>query len=433
MIGNKISRRRFCAFLLTLLMLFGLSGAFGRDLSSLPLGTASAAGITENKKNLSSLQDKYNRAVGNRNAVQTKLNAKRGEIRTKEQEKRDLDEEITVLTEELMAAEALLEEYGVYIDEKTQSLEDLETKHTEQQAMLGDMLKMSYEYGETSYLDIILGADSISDFLQRLDFLAYHMKYSSTLLREMDKTEKELTEVTANLESARAALTEIAASKEQLKGELEIKLARAEEVLAELRSEEDAYEKEAAQYENDRLALERDIKALSATIAAQEAEEKRRQEEERKKQQNNSSSGSSGSSNVSRGGKLGWPLNGYSLANKSSNYGYRTDPITGRKSAFHNGVDIAVPYGTKILAAEAGTVVRSSWYSTYGNCVIVDHGGGLMTLYAHCSGYNCSVGDKVSRGECIAYVGSTGNSTGNHLHFVVFVNGVTTNPVPYIS
>lgn len=432
MTENKTSRRRLTALFLALLMLLGLSGAFGKDLSPLPFGTVSAAGITENKKNLSSLQDKYNRAVGNRNAVQSKLNAKRGEIRTKEQEKRDLDEEITVLTEELMAAEALLEEYGVYIEEKTQSLEDLETKHTEQQAMLGDMLRMSYEYGETSYLDIILGADSISDFLQRLDFLAYHMKYSSTLLRDMDKTEKELTEVTANLESARTALTEIAASKEQLKGELEVKLARAEEVLAELRSEEDAYEREAAQYESDRLALEKDIKALSATIAAQEAEEKRKQEEAKKKQQNTGGS-SSGSSNVSRGGKLGWPLNGYSLANKSSNYGYRTDPITGRKGAFHNGVDIAVPYGTKILAAEAGTVVRSSWYSTYGNCVIVDHGGGLMTLYAHCSGYNCSVGDKVSRGECIAYVGSTGNSTGNHLHFVVFVNGVTTNPIPYIS
>ena len=196
--------------------------------------------------------------------------------------------------------------------------------------------------------------------------------------------------------------------------ELEKKLARVDIIIAELEAEENAQENLLAQKELDTKAMEKDIASLAATIAEREAQ-------------------SGGGNSYYTGGKLNWPLKGYSMKNLTSSYGYRRDPITGKAGAFHNGLDVGAPYGTKIYAAEGGTVVRSSWYGTYGNCVIIDHGGGLMTLYAHCSGYNVKVGQHVARGDVIAYVGSTGRSTGNHLHCTVFVNGKTTDPGAYLT
>lgn len=389
-------------------------------LLSLSHKDADAASSSDLRKQINSLQDEYNRALSRKQEVQSRLAVKRAQIVSKMEEKQALDEEITVLTEELMITESLIDEYTAYIEEKENEKAELDEKQKEQSEMLGSMLRLSYQYSDESYIDLILGAGSISDFLQRLDFLSYHMKYSSTLLAEMNETMQSLSEITENLGNALDAQQALKESKEALRAELEIKFAEAERILAALMAEEDAYEKELNQRESDRLALERDVRQLTAQLAAQEAAERAKNQ-------------GSGGSKAPTGGKLGWPLNGYSLANKSSDYGSRVDPITGKLGAFHNGLDIAVPYATKILAAEAGTVTRASVYGSYGNCVIINHGGGLMTLYAHCSGYNVTVGQEVEKGEVIAYVGSTGRSTGNHLHFTVFQDGVTQNPINYLK
>lgn len=374
-----------------------------------------ADSIDDQKRELSSMQDSYSKAVANTQELKNKIASKTAQIKNKQDEKNVLDEEITVLTEQVMKAEALIEEYSLYIEETEKKKEELQKKYDEQDEMLGNMLRMSYKYGDESYIDIILGADSITDFLQRLDFLAYHMKYSSTLLAEIKETSDNLSEISENLTGALEAMTSVKEETETAKAELEEKLARVDVLIVELQRDTTNYKNELAQKEADRKALEADIKALSAKIAAQEAKN------------------GTGSKPAYSGGKLGWPLLGIPASRKTSSYGYRTDPITGQKGAFHNGMDVGAPYGTKILAAESGTVVRSSWYSSYGNCVIIDHGNGLMTLYAHCSGYNVKVGDIVSRGDVIAFVGSTGRSTGNHLHFTVFVNGSTVNPLNYLE
>lgn len=371
----------------------------------------SADDLTDQKKALNSMKDNYQRALEQRNELQKSLTSKRAAIKTKQDEKYLLDSEITVLTEQVMTAESLIDEYSLYIAEKEQEKAELEKKYSEQQELLGEMLRMSYKYGDESYIDIILGANSISDFIQRLDFLAYHMKYSSTLMGEMQKTADNLSEVTASLSAALDSTTAVRDEMEEAKKELSDKLVKVEALISELAADEKDAASLLSQKEIDMKAIEKDIAELTKAIAAQE----------------------NPNAKPYSGGLLNWPLKGYSMKNLTSSYGTRRDPITGKAGAFHNGLDVGAPYGTKIYSAESGTVVRASWYGTYGNCVIIDHGNGLMTLYAHCSGYNVKVGQYVEKDAVIAYVGSTGRSTGNHLHFTVFVNGKTTDPAAYLS
>ncbi len=378
------------------------------------IGITFAASLDDQKKELSSMQDNYSRAVEQTNKLKNQLASMQASIRTKNDEKNVIDREITVLTEQLMTAESLISEYELYIADKEVEISTLQEKKLEQEEMLGEMLRMSYKYGTESYIDIILGAESIVDFLQRLDFLTYHMKYSTTLLSEMQETTKNLEEISDNLSTALLSMSAVKDDTEKTKAELEVKLARSDALIAAMQADARNYQAELNAKEKDRIALENDIKALAQSIAAQER-----------------ANGGSSTPSYS-GGKLGWPLLGISPSRKTSSYGWRTDPLNGSR-AFHNGMDVGAPYGTKILAAEAGVVSRASWYSSYGNCVIINHGNGLMTLYAHASGYNVKVGDVVNRGDCVAFVGSTGRSTGNHLHFTVFVNGATVNPLNYLD
>ncbi len=135
-------------------------------------------------------------------------------------------------------------------------------------------------------------------------------------------------------------------------------------------------------------------------------------------------------------GKLAYPLpRAYT---RTSNFGYRTDPITGARGAFHSGIDIAAPGGTDILASADGIVIAAQWVNGYGNYVIIDHGTGdkgktIWTLYAHMSKITASNGDHVKAGDKIGEVGSTGRSTGNHLHFEVRENQVAVDPDPYLN
>lgn len=381
-----------------------------------PAPTVLADSLASQKSQLSSLKDKYSKAAQNTKTLKNQIASKRAQIQNLRDEKAVLDEEIGVLTEQVALAESLIEEYTLAIDEKNAEKAELEKKQETQNEMLSDMLRMSYKYGEDSYLEILLGATSISDFLQRMDFLAYHMRYSSTLLEEIKKTGATIDEVTANLTTTLDAMNIVKAESEEAAKELAEKLARVDVVIAQLNADLSTLNADLAEKERDRQRLEADVAALTKTIREQEAK--------------NSTSSNTTSYD---GGQLGWPLKGYSMKYLTSSYGTRTDPITGKKGAFHNGLDVGAPHGTKILAAESGTVVRASTYGTYGKCVIIDHGGGLMTLYAHCSGYNVVVGQKVTRGDVIAYVGSTGRSTGNHLHFTVFINGSTVDPGKYLS
>lgn len=383
----------------------------------------SASTLSDQKNQLSVLKDKYKDAANKTKSVKSNLAKTQGDIKTNLQKKDDLDAEIVALTEQIKTAELLIAEYETAISDKEAEKVALEKKKQEQHDTLGQMLKTSYMYGDESYIDLILGSGDIGDFLQRLDFISYHMKYSHTLIDEMEITSSTLDEVTASLEGSLEAMTELKSEYEITKAELEPKLAEVDDIIIQLQADEAYMASKLAQEEKDTAELEKDIKALEKQIAEKEAQLKKEEEEKARKE-----GGSSGSSSTDNSSVI-WPIKNYRPV--TSSYGYRKDPFTG-KTAFHNGLDIAAPHGTNILAAKSGTVIRASKYSTYGECVILDHGGGMITLYAHCSGYNVKVGQKVNQGDVIAFVGSTGRSTGNHLHFVVRINGEYMDPNKYL-
>ena len=196
----------------------------------------------------------------------------------------------------------------------------------------------------------------------------------------------------------------------------------------------EAYQKEQkAEYE--RITSEMD------TVSDQIAEQSRKEAEAAAKaaaaaKAQKNSSGSSpvtttGSGSATRySGTFTWPLPGYTVA--SSRYGWRVHPIYGTRK-FHKGEDIPAPTGAAIVAAASGTVTTAGWVSGYGNYTVINHGGGVMTAYGHQSAIYVSVGQTVSAGQTIGAVGSTGNSTGPHLHFEVYVNGATQSPMSYFS
>ncbi len=392
--------------------------------------TATAATITQQKNQLSVLKDKYNDATKKAKKVRDELSKTKDKVKTSLQRKDELDIEIVALTEQIETAKFLIEEYVAAIEEKENERINLEKKRNQQIDTLGEMLRTSYMYGDESYIDLILGSKDISDFLQRLDFISYHMDYSGTLITEIETTALTLDEVTTSLSTSLEAMNSLSEELEAAKAELEPILAEVDELIKELQADEEYMESQLAIEEKDTAALEKDIKALEKQIAEREAQLKK-EEEAKKKAEGNKDDGKENTGGKTGGGSgsIIWPIKGYRPL--TSSYGYRKDPITGKR-AFHNGLDIAAPHGTHIYAAASGTVTRASRYDTYGECVILDHGGGMITLYAHCSGYNVKVGQKVEQGDVIAFVGSTGRSTGNHLHFVVRVNGQYKDPNSYL-
>ena len=191
------------------------------------------------------------------------------------------------------------------------------------------------------------------------------------------------------------------------KAELEKRIEEASQLIVELEEEIEHNTELYLQVVAEEQALEANIQQLIAEFERQEA-----------------------AKNIQSTGTYIWPLPGYTPGTRT--YGYRTHPIYG-DMRFHSGQDIGAPSGTSIIAADSGVVSYCGWNGGYGNCVMINHGGGRVTLYAHMSAYNCSYGQTVNQGDTIGYVGSTGVSTGPHLHFEVRINGATVDPMQYFS
>ncbi len=267
-----------------------------------------------------------------------------------------------------------------------------------------------YMNGFVSYMDVLLSATSFSDFLNRIEalksivnqdkeILESNKKDKETVAQKKVDTEQQLEKVKALYADADALRDDLQA-KEKAKEVKIASLTKQEKVLEDISEESDKQITQLAKQEADLQAKKR---------AASKAK----------------------SPFTYSGGKLGYPL--AVQAPLTSDFTNRINPVTGRSES-HKGIDLGAPKGTDILAAENGSVIYASWMNGYGNCVIVDHGNGLWTLYGHImnDGIYVKVGDVVKRGQKIAGVGSTGQSTGNHLHFEVRKNEVPTDPKPFL-
>lgn len=317
--------------------------------------------------------------------------------------KQNLDSLVYTLSQKISVSETLLGELETRIEETKTTIAEKETAIEGTFEKFQERMRMSYEEGSVSYLSVILGSDSVSDFLSRVDRINSMLEYDKTMLNQY-KTEKE------DLEKERANLEESIALQKTTLEALESDKTTNERLSAQAASYYDSLKEDQAsyqsQYEAAKAAEDKLDKELAAYLKSLQAQN---------------------SSQVTAAGEFMWPL----PVNKGyiSCYYGDTDPA-GRP---HYAVDIAISYGTPIYASNDGTVLKAESHSSYGYYVLIDHGNGRSTLYAHCSSLAAVAGQTVSKGQIIGYVGSTGFSTGNHLHFEFRVNGNRTNPLSYVQ
>ena len=262
-------------------------------------------------------------------------------------------------------------------------------------------LRQIYINGQVNYLDVLLGAKDFGDFSSRMYLLQKIISSDIAMLQQLQKDEAE---IKSRQEQLDAEMKEIKSTK----AELEAKRARANKL-----KEQRSYMLYKAQEEEQQSQSEYErLLAISENITAM---------------LRNMESSGGGSSSSGGTGRFMWPCRG----EITSYFGWRTHPIFGT-TKYHSGVDIAVDYGTPIMAADSGTVIYSGWLGGYGYAVMIDHGSGLVTLYAHNQSLNVYEGQYVTKGTCIAYAGSTGYSTGPHCHFEVRLHGEVTEPLNYL-
>ncbi len=333
---------------------------------------------------------------------QAKTNEASAKVESVSERLRQIQEELRVATAEYKEVKGQLDSVEDKISDNTELLQkteaDLKVKNKKLQQRVRDI----YINGQISYVDVLFGAKDFADLMTRMDVLKRIIKHDYDLIMKV-KEEK------ATVENTRAQL-------EKDKAEAEVLVADAQAKRAKVEDKESEQQVLLDQAIYDRDTSERMYEEIMA--ASQEVANMIRRS-------HMSSAGYSGAP-AGAGGMI-WPISGPI----TSEFGWRTHPIFGT-ARFHSGLDIGGDYGMPIYAAASGTVIYAGWISGYGNAVIIDHGGGVTTLYGHNDSLNVSEGENVAQGQVIAMCGSTGNSTGPHCHFEVRENGEPVSPYGYL-
>ena len=372
-------------------------------LAFMPAGPALAVSQSE----IDALEEQRDELKAQREEMQAGIDELKDQQAGVLEQKRALDEQNEVYRQELELIEEQVSLYTRLVDEKAAELEKATESEAEQLAIYKQHVRAMEENGDYTYLSIIFGSKSLSELMSNLDMIGEIMDADKRIYDQYTAAREDAEEIKAEYEATLDALSDKQAEYEAEKADLEAKIAEAsamiEQLEEEINSNYDLYLEVLAQEE----ALESDIQSMIAELERQEA-----------------------ANSITSTGTYIWPLPGYS---PGSAYGWRMHPIY-NEMRFHAGEDIGAPSGTPILAADSGmaTVIPDNG-NGYGNYIMINHGGGRVTLYAHMSAFAISNGATVNQGDVIGYVGSTGNSTGPHLHFEVRVNGATTDPKQYFN
>ena len=347
----------------------------------------------------------------------------------------ELKEEIDKLDAQIKKAEGEIADIQKNID-KTQKeldvivveLEAAVAKKEEQKETLDERLRIMYMYSDTSSLEILFSSESFSDLISKMDMIKTIGEYDRDLFAELEALEDEIAKKKEEIEVKKNNLLGMKKKAEDQRASLNIIKAERNDYYSELKANSDKLEAELRELAAESNSIEAEIKAILAQRAAEQAAQQT---------QNSSSGGSSQPvSQPTTNGAYRWPVPGHSSI--SSPYGYRTHPVLGSRS-FHTGIDIPTGRraGVNAVAVGDGVVIKSVNSGSYGNYVIVDmgtdkNGNNISALYAHLAQRYVSAGTRVSAGQAIGEVGTTGRSTGIHLHFEIRVNGSHTNPLNYV-
>ena len=371
------------------------------DLS--PALAVTQADIDKLKNNASDLSQQ-------KKELQSKISALSDDIANNMKKKELLDSEISVLSSEISNVESQISTYAELITQTEAELLDAQEREAAQYELFCKRVRAMEERGTISYWSVLFKADSFTDLLSRLDFINEIMDSDQKVIQDLQVLQAEIEEKKESLETQKAESEAAKAELVSKKSELNKQREAANALVAQLRASKSEYQEDMDDLSAEAEAVQAQILKLSKELAAQQAAQGK-------------------PSNAALGGYI-WPVSSRRI---TSTFGGRASP-GGIGSTNHKGIDIGgVGYTTEIHAAKAGTVIVSQYSRPYGNYVVVSHGSGNTTLYAHMSSRKVSVGQYVNQGDVLGITGSTGNSTGPHLHFEITENGTRINPLKYLT
>ena len=390
------------AGLLAGLMLFGLVADLFFRVS------ASAA----SQSDVDALKEKLEDQAAEKEKLQNELDSIDTEKATVKEQIEALDAQINSTEEQIGLQNDLIDSLEEMIAQKEEELAEAQKKEEEQYEKFKTRVRVMYEQGETSYLEVLLSADDLSDFLSKYEIVSQIAEYDKNLFEELKALKEEIAQTKSELEEDRQQAENTRKELEVSKSELDTQLANRSQAMKDLESAAEEVKASFAEIEAEEDAINAQIDKIVKEMEA---------EAQRKRQEQAAQGGGSTSTGTTQVGGYTYPLpSGYRYV--TSKFGYRNHPVTGQYK-LHTGVDISAPHGPAIYAAPSGTVIIAGYSSAWGNYVVINHGGGVTTLYAHMSKILTTKGATVSAGTQIGKVGSTGYSTGNHLHFEVRQNG----------
>lgn len=403
------------------------------------------------KQQAKQLDNKLNELNGSISDTESYINQVDGWISDVTLQIYNLNQEINAKQAEIDAKQTQINDTLANIDAVKTSiaqteinLSDAQTTEANQYSSMKLRIQYMYENGDESFLDILFSSDSMIDFLNNAEYISEISKYDREKLIEYGENKDRITNLLANLETQKSELETQEAKYETELGELE----EQKSVLDSKKSEQEVLQASytdlynAKNNELSNLESQQSDTEYKKQLALKEVEEQEQLVEQARKEyaawlaelaRLNKDADAAVAAKLAEINVTGftWPVPGFNRI--TSQFGMRMHPILGYEK-LHDGTDIsgAGINGTPILAAYSGTVVLAQSYWGYGNCVKIDHGGGVVTLYAHASAILVSVGQQVNAGDTIALVGSTGNSTGPHLHFSLIIKGEFVNPLDYV-
>ncbi len=416
------------ALILVLVMVLGIIGMI------VPM----VADAAEDKSS-SQIQKEIDALKKEKESLQSQINELQGQMSTQMDsmeavvaQKNLIDQEIFLLYEQITNTNAQIMAYGVLIADKQAELDVAEANLSDLQKQNKARIRAMEKNSRTSYWSVIFKADNFLDMLDRLKAMFKINKADQELIKELSQAADEVSRVKEELQGQKDQLEQTKKELEAAQVELEAKRVEADELLAELVTEYEEYEDLVEAAEQDKAKLNGELEDLEEEYEdAKDREYKEWYDQWLQSQPSSkpSTGGSAGTGNVAAGVTWLVPCN-YSRV--SSPYGWRIHPVYGDRR-FHHGIDLSAPSGTPIYATRSGKVTIATYSSSAGYYVNVDHGDGFMSRYLHMTHYVVSAGQQVSAGQLLGYVGSTGTSTGPHLHLSIYYNGASVNPADYIK
>ena len=375
--------------------------------------SASTEKVTEDAASTKSLQE----AQDEKAQLEKALKEAQGTIEDLKDSKGDIESKVTELNQQLIDISARITDLENQLTAKSEDIQETKDelagakeREAQQYADMKVRIQFMYENGQTSYLEALLSSRNISEFLNSADYIAQIQSYDRQKLTEYQDTVESIVNLEAQLEQEYTDLEALKSTVESNKATVAAMMRQKESELADISGDIEDAQSDADYYAAEIQAQEE----LIAAIKRAEAEKAAAGVEE----------------HPYTGGAFRWPCP--SSTRVTSDYGTRVSPMSGASSN-HKGIDIGASAGADIIAAADGTVTAASYSSAAGNYVMIDHGGGLYTVYMHASSLLVSPGQTVSAGDVIAKVGSTGISTGSHLHFGVSLNGSYVSPWSYLG